>query len=90
MTNMNIDELKKLALEKKVIFGSNDVIRKLKQGKIKKAFLASNIPKDVEKDIQHNASITKVDIEKIELPNDEFGMLFKRVHPVLVIGVLKD
>jgi len=90
MTNITIDELKKLALEKKVIFGSNDVIRKLKQGKIRKVFLASNVPNDVEEDIQHNASITQAEIEKIGLPNDEFGMLFKRVHPVLAIGVLKE
>jgi len=90
MTKDNINELKKLALKKKVILGSNAVIRKLKQEGLSKVFLASNIPEEIEEDIQYNASIAKIEIEKLTIPNDEFGMVFKRVHPLLAVGVLKE
>jgi ribosomal protein L30E len=90
MKETTIEQLKKLAEEKKIIFGSSDTIRKLKKGKIKKVFLASNIPTIIEEDIKHNASIDKIDIEKTTLANDELSMVFKRIHPLLAIGVLKE
>ncbi len=90
MTKTNIEDLKKIAEKQKVIFGSTEIIKKIKQGKIQKVFLASNIPQEVENDIQHNATIAKTEIEKVSLPNYEFGLLFKRVHPILALGVLKE
>ncbi|MCB9359314.1 ribosomal L7Ae/L30e/S12e/Gadd45 family protein [Candidatus Woesearchaeota archaeon] len=89
MAQTTVDELKKLAQKETIVFGSNEVLRKLKRGQIKKIFLASNVPADIEEDIRHNAGIAKVEIEVVGMPNDEFGMVFKRVHPVLTMGIAK-
>lgn len=84
------EELKKIAEKSKVVFGTNQIIKKLKQGKLTKVFIASNIPKNIEDDIRYNASISKTDIEKVNIPNDEFGIIFKRPHVLLTMGILKE
>jgi ribosomal protein L30E len=89
MAKTNLEELKKLAGEGRIVFGSTDLIRKLKAGSLEKVYLASNIPSDVENDIRHNATIVGVEIEKTDMPNDEFSIIFKRSHVLLSIGVLK-
>jgi len=90
MANTSIEELKKIAEQNKIIFGSSEIVRKIKQGKIQKVFLASNVPQEIEEDIEHNAAISKTDIEKITIPNYELGMVFKRAHPVVAMGLLKE
>jgi ribosomal protein L30E len=90
MNNTTIDELKKLTEQKRTIFGSTEVIKRLKQNKIQKVVIASNIPSGIEEDIKYNASLNSVDVEKIDLPNDELSMVFKRTHPLLAVGVLKE
>jgi len=87
---IDTDELKKIVQKHKVIFGSTEVIKKLKQGRISKVYIASNLPKDVEDDIMHNASISKTEVEKMGMPNYELGLIFKRVHPVLALGIMKE
>jgi large subunit ribosomal protein L30e len=84
------EELKKIAESSKVIFGSTETIKRLKQAKVSKVFIASNIPADIEKDIKYNAELSGADVEKINVPNDEFGIIFKRTHTLLAISVLKD
>ncbi|MFT4303911.1 MAG: ribosomal L7Ae/L30e/S12e/Gadd45 family protein [Candidatus Woesearchaeota archaeon] len=89
MMKTTLEDLKKIAQSEQVVFGSNQVIRKLKRGEIKKIFLASNVPAKIEEDIRYNANISGIEIEVIDMPNDEFGMIFKRVHPVLTMGIAK-
>lgn len=87
---MTIDDIKKLSKQHKLVLGSNEVLKQLKQGKISQIYLASNIPADLEDDIRYNAKVAEVSVDKTALPNDEVGMAFKRAHPVLSIGVLKE
>jgi ribosomal protein L30E len=90
MVNIDTDELKKLVEKKKVIFGSSEVVKKIKQGKIVRVIIASNVTPKVEEDIKYNANFLKCQVEKIDLPNDELGIVFKRQHPIMALGVLKD
>jgi ribosomal protein L30E len=87
---IDTEELKKIVQKHTVIFGSTEVIKRIKQGKVAKVYLAANVPKNIEDDIMHNASISKTEVEKITMPNYELGMVFKRVHPVLALGIMKE
>lgn len=90
MEKTSTENLKRIVMQEKVIFGTTTIMKKLKQGKIKKVFLASNVPKEVESDIHHNASISNAEIEKLDMANYDFGMLFKRPHPVLALAILRE
>jgi len=50
----------------------------------------ANIPKKIDEDIKYNAAISEADVEHLDIPNDEFGMVFKRVHVLCAVGVLKE
>lgn len=90
MKDITIDDIKKLSKQHKLVLGSNEVMKQLRQGKLSQIYLASNIPSDLEEDIRYNAKIAEVVVDKTTLPNDEVGMAFKRAHPVLSIGVIKE
>ena len=49
---MSLDLLKKILKEKKVVFGTDRTIKKLKRGVCQKVFLSSNCPKETEEDIR--------------------------------------
>ena len=87
---IKIEELKKATENRKIVLGSNETVRKLKQGLIEKIFIASNTSKEIEEDIRYNASIAKAEVEKLNIPNDELGMVFKRTHTIQTIGLIKD
>jgi len=90
MGKTTVEEMKKYHEANKLVFGSNDVIRKLKQGKLKKVFIVKNIPKVLEDDIRHNSSLSNAEVEPVDYTNDEFGVVFKRTHVLLAVGVIKD
>lgn len=81
----SIEEIKK-ALKSKAIVGKKEVLKNLKIGKIKKVLLASNCPKDLKKDIEHYAKLTKTEIIELDIPNDEIGVLAKRLYSISVLG----
>ena len=84
------EDIKKMIQTQNVLYGTNEVLKKVRQGKIAKIYLAANIPENIEEDFTHNAEIAEVEIEKLQIPNDELGLIFKRVHPILAIGIMKE
>lgn len=90
MIQTNIDDLKKELKDAKVILGTNRVVKNLRKGNLSKVYIAFNTPSNVEDDIVYNAELTKTDVEKLSIPNDELGIVFKRSHSVLAVGVMKE
>lgn len=80
-------DFQKIIKNKDVVFGTELVIKGLKTGSLSKVWISSNCPDDVIQSIEHYSKISKVEIVKLETPNDELGTLCKKPFSISVLGV---
>lgn len=83
---MTLEELRRVLKEEKPIFGSELAIKRIKLGKVKKVFLASNCPKSVRDDIEHYAKMSKYEIVNLKEPNDEIALICKKPFAISVVS----
>ncbi len=83
---MSLEELKKAIKEKKLTFGTNQTMRKLRLGKLNTVFLASNCSSKVRDDIKHYAKLADAKVIELEIPDDEIGIICKKRHSVAVLS----
>jgi len=84
-----VTEIKKLLGNEKLIIGTDRVLKNLRSNKIEKAYLSSNCNADTTNEVEHLAGFSEVKVEKLDLPNDELGVVCKKTFSVSVIGILK-
>lgn len=70
----------------KIIFGEERILKLLKLGKVKTVFLSSNVKKDVEDEIENLAKLSKVEIVKLTIPNNEVGVVCKKPFSISILG----
>lgn len=87
MTQITLDELKKLEKSEGNIIGTERTMKELKSGKIKKIILALNCNNQSEKILRHYAEIGRVEVVKCSYKNDELGTIFKKPFSISVIGL---
>ena len=85
----SIKEIKQLLKTKKLVFGTEQTIKCLKQGKIKKFFISSNCKDETKKDLQYYSKIGEVEAVPISNSNNEIGIICKKPFSISVVGVLK-
>ncbi|MBI4448021.1 ribosomal L7Ae/L30e/S12e/Gadd45 family protein [Candidatus Woesearchaeota archaeon] len=81
-----MSDLKKVLKEQKITIGSEETIKKLKIGKVKKVFLASNCPQKTKTEIMHLAKLANASIEELGIPNEEVGMICKKGFRISVLS----
>ncbi len=86
---MSLAEVKKMIGDKKMVIGTEQTMVNLKQGKVKKVYLASNCPVDVKEDIKHYAENFGSEVEMLEIRNDELGVACKKPFSISVLSLLK-
>jgi len=84
---MSVNELKKDLKEKNVIFGTERVIKLLKQGKLKKIFVCSNCEEFSLKRIKHYCKIGNIELYQLKESNEEIGVICKKPFSISVVGV---
>ena len=84
-----MEELRKSLKEDKLVFGTEQTIKSIKTGRIKKVFLSVNCPETVKKDLTHYGELSKSDIFQLDIPNTELGVLCKKPFSVSILGALK-
>ena len=84
-----IKEIKSTLKDGKVVLGTEQTIKLIKQDNLKKVFLSSNCKKDIKADLQKYAKISKVELVDVSVPNRELGVVCKKPFSISVIGVLK-
>ena len=87
--SFSVTEFKKLIKSKNLLIGTERTIKNLKLGNVERVFLSSNCPQNVEKDLDHYASLSKADIVKLQYPNDELGVICKKPFSISVLALLK-
>lgn len=84
---MNMDEIKKLLESKSLIIGEEETMKALRQGQLKKVFLASNAKASLLEDVEYYSKLTSFEVVNLKLNNEELGVLCKKPFRVQVLGV---
>lgn len=86
---MSVDDVKKMLKSKSMIIGAERVLKALRNNELAKIFLASNAPESLVKDVGYYASLAKVEVEQLGIPNDELGVICKKPFSIACIGLKK-
>lgn len=87
---MAIDkEIKEALKAKKVIIGSNSVLRGLRVGGLKSVILASNCPQDKIMDLERYSKLSGTQVNKFEGNSLQLGEICGKPFNVLLVGVKK-
>ncbi|HLC96894.1 MAG TPA: ribosomal L7Ae/L30e/S12e/Gadd45 family protein [Candidatus Nanoarchaeia archaeon] len=78
-----MDEIKKLLKTDKLIVGTKETLKALRNGTLAKIFTSSNCKTDLSKYSQH------VPVTQLSIPNDELGVLCKKQFSISMIGMRK-
>ena len=82
-------EIKKMIKSGNVILGTERAMNNLKLGKAQKILLSSNCPASVEKKINYYAGLSGAEVQKLDYPNDELGVICKKPFSISVLAFLK-
>ncbi|MEK6900888.1 MAG: ribosomal L7Ae/L30e/S12e/Gadd45 family protein [Nanoarchaeota archaeon] len=82
-----LKELKARVQEKKVIIGTEQVLKQLRAKKVHKIYLASNCPVQVKDDIMRYALLAGVPVTELPQTNEELGVFCKKNFFISVLGI---
>ena len=84
-----IQELRKLLDEGKLVIGTKRTIKELKLGNLEKVFLSLNCPAKAKDDVKNYSKLSKTTVSQLKYPNDELGVLFKKPYSISILGLIK-
>jgi ribosomal protein L30E len=82
-------DIKKLVKEETIVYGTEQAFKHLKKGDATKVLISSNCPEDLKVQITQLAEIAKAEVEQLDIPNDELGVVCKKQFAISVLAVLK-
>ena len=82
-------EIKKLMKSGNVILGTERTLKGLRSGKVERILLSSNVAEKTEKDIGYYANLAQTEVQKLDIPNDELGIVCKKPFSISVLSVVK-
>ena len=82
-------ELKEALKSKKVLLGSNSVIRAAKTGAVKTVIHASNLPETVTREMAYYGKMGNINVEKFEGNSKQLGELCGKPFNILLVGLKK-
>jgi large subunit ribosomal protein L30e len=85
----NIEEIKKLMKSSKIIIGTKQVQKLLRENRLAKVFLSVNCRKDTSETVLAHAKITGAEVIQLKYPNDELGVLCKKPFSISLIGIVR-
>lgn len=80
-----VAELQKAA--DKLVLGTERTLKLLREGKMKKVFLASNCAADVKEDIERYCELGKVECVQLSQSNEEIGTMCRKPFAISVAGI---
>ncbi len=79
-------ELKKLLESKKLVLGTDETLKMLRQGKLKKIFIASNCKKEDKDDVLHYCRVGGVECVELSQSNEEIGVICRKPFAISMVG----
>lgn len=83
------EEIRKGLTTKKLVIGTDETLKNIRKGLIKKVYTASNCSADIMKDLKRYAKMSGFEIADTKLPNDELGAVCKKPFNIALLGMLK-
>ena len=84
-----VTEIRNAISNDSLIIGNDRVLKMLKNDKISKVLLSSNISEELEKEINTQAKIADTPVIRLKIPNDEIKVLCKKQFLISVLGIKK-
>jgi len=82
------EELKLKDKEGKVLFGTEQTLKAIKHGKVKRVILASNCPKETKEKIEYYSKLQGFEVVQSDLDREELGKVLGKAFLVAVVGEL--
>ena len=83
----SVEEIKKNLKTDKLVIGTDKTLKLLKLGKLAKIFIAKNTAELIENDLNYYSKINNVELSKLNIDNEEMGVLCKKPFSISVIGL---
>jgi len=87
---MLLDQLKDALSKRNVIIGSKRTIKYLRLGNVKLIILAKNCPKNIRKDIEHYAKISKLKVEEFNGTAKQLGVFCGKPFPIATLAIKSE
>lgn len=87
---VSIKDLKEKIKERKIVIGTNRVLKQLKLKKMQTVFLASNCPDKIRIDVEYYANLADTPVAKLNYNNEELGVFCKKNFLISVLGMIKE
>ena len=84
-----IEELKDLMVAGKLVIGTDRAIKGLKDGTVARLFIAKNSPAKVVEDIEYYSKMSGSEIIKLDITNEELGVVCKKPFLISIVSVFK-
>jgi len=81
--------IKESLKSKKVIIGTEETLKNLKNNKLKTVFLASNVKASVKDEIISLGKMSEVEVVPLDIPNSEFGTICRKPFPISILSIMK-
>jgi len=86
---MTVTQLRTDLRKKKPVMGAKRTLKLLKIGNLEKVYIAKNCREDIRKDIEHYAELANVELIKLDITNDELGVVCKKPFNISVLSFEK-
>ncbi|MEM2916602.1 MAG: ribosomal L7Ae/L30e/S12e/Gadd45 family protein [Candidatus Woesearchaeota archaeon] len=83
-------EIKKLLADKRLVTGTEQAMKRLRQGKLAKVYLSANCPAMTKEDFLRHCTLAGIECQELPVSNEELGVWCKKPFAICVIGVLKS
>lgn len=84
-----VKEIKASQKGRKICIGMSGTKKRLFRNEIRKVYIASNCPKSVEEDLKYYCSFHNIPCVKLDIPNDELGIVCRKQYFISVLSILK-
>ncbi len=86
---LNATEIKRMLKAGNIVIGTERTIKSLRKGHVQKVLVSSNCSANVEQNIHYYAGLSGAEMHKLDVPNDELGIICKKPFSISVLAVLK-
>lgn len=83
-------EIKSYRKQRRLVFGAKQTTQLLRDRAVEKVYLAANCPQVLRREIEQFGRLSEVPVLTLEMPSDELGVLCRRQHMVLVLGLRRE
>ncbi|MEM5804869.1 MAG: 50S ribosomal protein L30e [Candidatus Aenigmatarchaeota archaeon] len=83
------DEIKAAVASDKAIIGTKEVLKAIKEGRVKKVVMSSNTPESVMKDVSHYQKMAEIDVRTFGGTGKQLGVFCGKPFGISVMAIRK-